>query len=103
MCGIVAYKGAKNCYPILLDGLHRLEYRGYDSAGVACLNKDGNLNVTKRAGKVKQLEESLNSKDIVENCNGLGIAHTRWATHGKPNQVNSHPHQDQSGDIVDGS
>jgi glucosamine--fructose-6-phosphate aminotransferase (isomerizing) len=100
MCGIVAYKGAKNCYPILLDGLHRLEYRGYDSAGVACLGKDGDLNVTKRTGKVKQLEERLKSKDIVENCNGLGIAHTRWATHGKPNQVNSHPHQDQSGDIA---
>jgi glucosamine--fructose-6-phosphate aminotransferase (isomerizing) len=100
MCGIVAYKGKKNCYPILLDGLHRLEYRGYDSAGVACLSKDGNLNVTKRTGKVKQLEERLKSKDIIENCNGLGIAHTRWATHGKPNQVNSHPHQDQSGDIV---
>ena len=100
MCGIVAYKGAKNCYPILLDGLHRLEYRGYDSAGVACLNKDGKLDVTKRTGKVKQLEERLKSKEIVPNCNGLGIAHTRWATHGKPNQLNSHPHQDQSGDIV---
>ena len=100
MCGIVAYKGAKNCYPILLDGLHRLEYRGYDSAGVACMSKNGNLNVTKRTGKVKQLEESLKSKGILENCDGLGIAHTRWATHGKPNQVNSHPHQDQSGDIA---
>jgi len=100
MCGIVAYKGEKDCYPILLDGLHRLEYRGYDSAGVACLGKDGNLNVTKRTGKVKQLEERLKSKDNVENFNGLGIAHTRWATHGKPNQVNSHPHQDQSGDIA---
>ena len=99
MCGIVAYKGEKNCYPILLDGLHRLEYRGYDSAGVACLSKDGNLNVSKRAGKVKQLEERINSKGLVENCNGSGIAHTRWATHGKPNQANSHPHQDQSGDI----
>jgi len=100
MCGIVAYKGAKNCYPILLDGLHRLEYRGYDSAGVACLNKDGKLNLTKRTGKVKQLEERLKSKGIIQNCNGLGIAHTRWATHGKPNQMNSHPHIDQSGDIV---
>ena len=100
MCGIVAYKGAKNCYPILLDGLHRLEYRGYDSAGVASLNKDGKLDVTKRTGKVKQLEQRLKSKGIIQNCNGLGIAHTRWATHGKPNQVNSHPHQDQSGNIV---
>ena len=100
MCGIVAYKGAKNCYPILLDGLHRLEYRGYDSAGVASLNKDGKLDVTKRTGKVKQLEQRLKSKGTIQNCNGLGIAHTRWATHGKPNQVNSHPHQDQSGNIV---
>ena len=100
MCGIVAYKGAKNCYPILLGGLQRLEYRGYDSAGVACLNRDGEFSLTKRTGKVKQLEELLKSKGIVKNCNGSGIAHTRWATHGKPNQVNSHPHTDQSGDIV---
>ncbi len=100
MCGIVAYKGHKNCYPILLDGLHRLEYRGYDSAGVACLSKDGKISVTKRSGKVKQLEESLKKSGLIENCNGSGIAHTRWATHGKPNQTNAHPHKDQSGNIV---
>ncbi len=100
MCGIVAYKGRKNCYPILLDGLHRLEYRGYDSAGVACLSKDGKISVTKRSGKVKQLEESLKKSGLIENCNGSGIAHTRWATHGKPNQVNAHPHKDQSRNIV---
>jgi glucosamine--fructose-6-phosphate aminotransferase (isomerizing) len=100
MCGIVAYKGHENCYPILLNGLHRLEYRGYDSAGVACLTKDGKLSITKRSGKVKQLEERLKSKGVIQDCSGSGIAHTRWATHGKPNQINSHPHKDQSGDIV---
>ena len=100
MCGIVAYKGNKNCYPILLNGLHKLEYRGYDSAGVACLNEDGKIFVTKRSGKVKQLEEGLKKANLIKNCNGSGIAHTRWATHGKPNQVNAHPHKDQSGNIV---
>ena len=100
MCGIVAYKGHKNCYPILLDGLHKLEYRGYDSAGIACLTEDGNFVVTKRTGKVKQLEEGLKKGNLIKNCNGSGIAHTRWATHGKPNQVNAHPHIDQSGNIV---
>ena len=100
MCGIVAYKGNKNCYPILLDGLHKLEYRGYDSAGIACLTEDGNFVVTKRTGKVKQLEEGLKKSNLIKNCNGSGIAHTRWATHGKPNQVNAHPHKDQSGNIV---
>jgi len=100
MCGIVAYKGHKNCYPILLDGLHRLEYRGYDSAGIACLNKNGKISITKRSGKVKQLEEGLNASGIIKDCRGVGIAHTRWATHGKPNQINAHPHRDQSGDIA---
>jgi glucosamine--fructose-6-phosphate aminotransferase (isomerizing) len=100
MCGIVAYKGHKNCYPILLDGLHRLEYRGYDSAGIACLNKNGKISITKRSGKVKQLEEGLHASGIIKDCRGVGIAHTRWATHGKPNQINAHPHRDQSGDIA---
>ena len=99
MCGIVAYKGSKNCYPILIDGLHRLEYRGYDSAGVACLS-DGKISITKRSGKVVQLEQKLKVDGKFQNCYGAGIAHTRWATHGKPNQVNAHPHKDQSGNIV---
>ena len=99
MCGIVAYKGQKNCYPILIDGLHRLEYRGYDSAGVACLS-DGKISITKRSGKVVQLEQKLKVDGKFQNCDGAGIAHTRWATHGKPNQVNAHPHKDQSGNIV---
>ena len=96
MCGIVAYKGHKNCYPILLNGLKRLEYRGYDSAGIACLHNDNNLSVVKRRGKVRELEAAITSKD----CDGIGIAHTRWATHGRPNQINAHPHTDQSRKIV---
>ena len=96
MCGIVAYKGHKNCYPILLNGLKRLEYRGYDSAGIACFNNDNKLSIIKRRGKVKELEAVITSKD----CNGVGIAHTRWATHGRPNQINAHPHADQSKKIV---
>ena len=99
MCGIVAYKGPKNCYPILIDGLHRLEYRGYDSAGVACLT-DGKISITKRRGKVIQLEQGLKANGKFQTCDGSGIAHTRWATHGKPNQINAHPHKDQSGNIV---
>ena len=99
MCGIVAYKGPKNCYPILIDGLHRLEYRGYDSAGIACLS-DEKISITKRSGKVIQLEKGLKVNGKFQKCNGSGIAHTRWATHGKPNQINAHPHKDQSGNIV---
>ena len=96
MCGIVAYKGHKNCHPILLSGLKRLEYRGYDSAGIACIHSNSKLSITKRRGKVKELEAALNPKS----CDGIGIAHTRWATHGKPNQINAHPHTDQSKKIV---
>ncbi|MEE2632263.1 MAG: glutamine--fructose-6-phosphate transaminase (isomerizing) [Candidatus Neomarinimicrobiota bacterium] len=96
MCGIIAYKGHKNCYPILLNGLKRLEYRGYDSAGIACLHNDNKLSITKRRGKVRELEAALTSTD----CDGIGIAHTRWATHGRPNQINAHPHTDQSKKIV---
>ena len=96
MCGIVAYKGHKNCYPILLNGLKRLEYRGYDSAGIACIHNDNKLFITKRRGKVRELEAAITNKD----CNGMGIAHTRWATHGRPNQINAHPHTDQSKKII---
>ena len=96
MCGIVAYKGHKNCHPILLNGLKRLEYRGYDSAGIACINSNDKLVVTKRKGKVSELESALSNSEIYN----LGIAHTRWATHGKPNQINAHPHLDQSKKIA---
>ncbi len=99
MCGIVAYKGHKNCFPILLGGLKKLEYRGYDSAGVACLYNN-EISITRRAGKVKELETAINSEKSSKNCTGLGIAHTRWATHGEPNQKNAHPHLDQSNKIA---
>jgi glucosamine--fructose-6-phosphate aminotransferase (isomerizing) len=87
MCGIVAYIGNKEAYPILIKGLERLEYRGYDSAGVALLNE--NIKVFKKAGKVQELKDFANTQDI---SGQVGIGHTRWATHGEPNEVNAHPH-----------
>ena len=91
MCGIVAYIGPREAYPILIKGLHRLEYRGYDSAGVAILNSK--LSVFKCKGKVAELENFVKDKDL---HGTIGIAHTRWATHGEPNDVNAHPHYSQS-------
>jgi glucosamine--fructose-6-phosphate aminotransferase (isomerizing) len=89
MCGIVAYVGQQEALPIIIKGLKRLEYRGYDSAGVALLNKDG-LSIYKKKGKVSELENHLGS---FQNLNSkIGIGHTRWATHGEPNDVNAHPH-----------
>ena len=93
MCGIVGYIGKRKAYPILIKGLHRLEYRGYDSAGVALINEAGQLNVYKAKGKVAELEAFCAEKDT-EGC--IGIAHTRWATHGEPNTVNAHPHYSES-------
>ena len=93
MCGIVGYIGKRKAYPILIKGLHRLEYRGYDSAGVALINPDGQLNVYKAKGKVVELEAFAADKDI---SGTIGIAHTRWATHGEPNTVNAHPHYSES-------
>ncbi|MBS1740952.1 MAG: glutamine--fructose-6-phosphate transaminase (isomerizing) [Bacteroidetes bacterium] len=95
MCGIVGYIGNKQAFPILLKGLKRLEYRGYDSAGIAVLN--GNLHVYKKAGKVSELEEFTDGKDVSAT---IGIGHTRWATHGVPNDVNAHPHLSNSGDLA---
>ncbi len=95
MCGIVAYIGKKEAFPILIKGLKRLEYRGYDSAGIALLN--GKLNVYKKAGKVSDLEEYTKDKSIGAT---IGIGHTRWATHGVPNDVNAHPHLSHSGDLA---
>ncbi|WP_207433766.1 glutamine--fructose-6-phosphate transaminase (isomerizing) [Sabulibacter ruber] len=96
MCGIVAYVGQREACPIILKGLKRLEYRGYDSAGVALLN-DGNLNVYKKKGKVADLEAYIGDKDTSSN---IGIGHTRWATHGEPNDANAHPHYSSSKKIA---
>lgn len=93
MCGIVGYIGTREAYPILIKGLYRLEYRGYDSAGVALLNSAGELNVFKSKGKVENLEKYCQGKDV---SGSVGIAHTRWATHGEPSDVNAHPHYSQS-------
>ena len=87
MCGIVAYIGHKEAYPILLKGLKRLEYRGYDSSGVALLN-NGDLNLFKKQGKVIELEQAAIGKDT---SGTIGIGHTRWATHGAPSDINAHP------------
>ena len=95
MCGIIGYTGHENATPILVDGLKRLEYRGYDSAGIAILDKDGEIQVRRAVGKLRNLENELFSSP----ANGLvGIGHTRWATHGRPSEENAHPHR--SGDIV---
>ncbi len=93
MCGIVGYIGTREAFPILIKGLKRLEYRGYDSAGVALINNDGKLNVYKAKGKVAGLEDYCSDKDI---SGTIGIAHTRWATHGEPSSVNAHPHFSES-------
>ena len=93
MCGIVGYVGKRNAYPILIKGLHRLEYRGYDSAGVALLNPQGTLHIYKAKGKVADLEAVAKGKDTTGT---IGIAHTRWATHGEPNEINAHPHYSES-------
>ncbi len=88
MCGIVGYIGKRDAYPVLVKGLKRLEYRGYDSAGIALINENGDLNVYKTKGRVSDLETFVEKKDI---SGTIGIAHTRWATHGEPCQVNAHP------------
>ena len=97
MCGIIAYVGSKQAYPIIIKGLKRLEYRGYDSAGVALM--DDGLNIYKKKGKVSELENYL-----IEGKKGLqstiGMGHTRWATHGEPNDVNAHPHYSSNGDLA---
>ncbi|MCE3295655.1 MAG: glmS [Crocinitomicaceae bacterium] len=96
MCGIVAYIGKKQAYPIILKGLKRLEYRGYDSAGIALLNNN-KVNIYKKQGKVSNLEEYANTLDTSGN---IGIGHTRWATHGLPNDINSHPHFSNDGKLA---
>src|SRR5713226_8886311 len=96
MCGIIGYIGDKEVLPILIDGLRRLEYRGYDSAGVAVV-RNGNIELRRSAGKLARLEEVI----AVNPVDGqYGIGHTRWATHGRPTEENAHPHRDCTGDIV---
>ena len=96
MCGIVGYIGQQKAFPILLDGLKRLEYRGYDSAGVAVI-QDGKMVIYRCVGKVKELEKAVWGKNLEGQ---VGVAHTRWATHGRPSEDNAHPHTDCSGEIV---
>jgi len=95
MCGIVGYIGFREAWPIVIKGLHRLEYRGYDSAGVALMN--GTLNIHKKAGKVSDLEKSVESEDLKGT---IGMGHTRWATHGEPSDRNSHPHTSGDGRLA---
>ena len=96
MCGIIGYIGSRGATPLLLEGLKRMEYRGYDSAGVAVMNGSG-VETRKAAGKISRLEAALNASPVVGD---LGIGHTRWATHGAPNECNAHPHIDCKGDIA---
>ncbi|HVN08390.1 MAG TPA: glutamine--fructose-6-phosphate transaminase (isomerizing) [Patescibacteria group bacterium] len=97
MCGIVGYLGPKKVVPLIIDGLKRLEYRGYDSAGIAVVSQNGKLEIRRASGKLRNLEEALRLSPI----DGIyGIGHTRWATHGRPTEENAHPHRDCTGDIV---
>src|SRR5918995_3046810 len=97
MCGIVGYTGPRQAGPILIEGLRRLEYRGYDSAGIALVDDGGDLFVEKKAGKLANLEIAI--ADRTPHA-AIGLAHTRWATHGRPNDLNAHPHQDCTGEIT---
>jgi glucosamine--fructose-6-phosphate aminotransferase (isomerizing) len=97
MCGIVGYAGTREASPLLVEGLQRLEYRGYDSAGVAVMGGEGELRIRKRQGKIAELTASLEG---VHPPGSVGIAHTRWATHGKPSDENAHPHLDCDGEVA---
>ena len=97
MCGIIGYTGSRPAAPLLLEGLQRLQYRGYDSAGLAVLGADGELIIRKSVGKLTALASRLED-GLPEGS--LGIGHTRWATHGRPSDINAHPHQDCRGDVV---
>ena len=97
MCGIVGYVGNKRVVPIILEGLQRLEYRGYDSAGIAVGNGTKSLEVRRASGKLRNLEEAIKEHPIE---GSYGIGHTRWATHGRPSEENAHPHRDCKGEIA---
>ncbi len=100
MCGIVAYVGRKVCQPLLIEGLKRLEYRGYDSAGIAVIDDKGELHVRRAVGRISVLENAINTDVDPLPPAHIGMAHTRWATHGAPNESNAHPHRDNSGRIA---
>ena len=97
MCGIVGYVGKKQVVPVIIDGLRRLEYRGYDSAGIAVAGGENGLQIRRAEGKLRNLEEVIRHHPI---DGTYGIGHTRWATHGRPSEENAHPHRDCSGTIV---
>src|SRR5579863_9006591 len=99
MCGIVAYVGRKLAQPLLIEGLKRLEYRGYDSAGIAVIDGQGKLHVRKAVGRISVLESNLTEVSPLPGAS-IGMAHTRWATHGVPNEINAHPHIDNGGRIA---
>src|SRR6187401_2835663 len=107
MCGIIAYVGRRFAQPLLIEGLKRLEYRGYDSAGIAVLDHAGRLHVRRAVGRISVLEDALNRADDEPSAADagplpaahIGMAHTRWATHGAPTESNAHPHTDNAGRI----
>src|SRR3954447_5970508 len=99
MCGIVAYVGRKLAQPLLIEGLKRLEYRGYDSAGIAVIDSQGGLHIRRAVGRISVLESTLDGQGQLPPAQ-LGMAHTRWATHGAPTEVNAHPHTDDAGRIA---
>src|SRR5215510_4947277 len=96
MCGIVGYVGNQQVVPIVIEGLRRLEYRGYDSAGIAVVDAKGEMQVRRASGKLRNLEEVLRKNPIEGVC---AVGHTRWATHGRPSEENAHPHRSSSGRI----
>src|SRR5205823_4619269 len=100
MCGIVAYVGRKVCQPLLIEGLKRLEYRGYDSAGIAVIDGAGRLHIRRAVGRISVLESKIESESHALPPAKLGMAHTRWATHGAPTEINAHPHTDDGGQIA---
>ena len=97
MCGIVGYVGNKQVVPLIIDGLRKLEYRGYDSAGIAVVNHDHELEIRRAEGKLRNLEEAIRLSPL---DGTYGIGHTRWATHGRPTEENAHPHRDCTGRVV---
>src|SRR2546423_14708625 len=99
MCGIVAYVGRKIAQPLLIEGLKRLEYRGYDSAGIAVIDDRGDLHIRRAVGRISVLESSIQNDNPLPGAH-IGMAHTRWATHGAPTECNAHPHTDDTGKIA---